>query len=104
MAKKKPTGFGTRLRELREAAGLSQAQLAEAAGLHLHGVTKLEQGHREPSWATVTALADGLGVSTEEFRRDHAEAPGPRGPGRPPKRPAGSAAPAPKRPRKGKGE
>lgn len=67
MAKKKSTGFGPCLRELRETAGLSQAQLAERAGMHLHGVTKLEQGYREPSWATVLALAKALGVSTEAF-------------------------------------
>jgi transcriptional regulator with XRE-family HTH domain len=47
------TGFGGRLREQRTAAGLTQAELAERAGLHLHGVMKLEQGDHEPSWATV---------------------------------------------------
>jgi transcriptional regulator with XRE-family HTH domain len=67
MGKKKSTGFGLCLRKFREAAGLSQAQLAERAGMHLHGVTKLEQGYREPSWATVLALAKALGVSTDAF-------------------------------------
>jgi transcriptional regulator with XRE-family HTH domain len=67
MAKKKTTGFGGRLKQFREAAGLSQAQLAERAGLHLHGLTKLEQGYREPSWASVLALAHALGVSVAAF-------------------------------------
>lgn len=78
MAKKKATGFAARLRELRLAASLTQADLAERAGLHLHGLTKLEQGDREPSWATAVALADALGVSCEEFRdaaNDQADTP-----------------------------
>ena len=67
MAKKKTTGFAARLRELRTKAGLSQAALAERAELHLHGITKLEQGEREPSWATVQALAAALEVTCEAF-------------------------------------
>ena len=49
--------FNQRLKELREAAGLTQAQLAERAGLHRMGVAKLEQGQREPAWPTLQALA-----------------------------------------------
>jgi transcriptional regulator with XRE-family HTH domain len=75
MARKRATGFGARLRELRTAAGLTQAQLAERAEMHLHGVTKLEQGHREPSWATVQDLARALGVSCEAFQDAEASAP-----------------------------
>src|SRR5260370_17363065 len=67
MAKKRATGFATRLRQLREGAGLTQAQLAEQAGLHLHGLTKLEQGDREPGWSTVLALAEALGVECTAF-------------------------------------
>src|SRR5262245_38289983 len=65
--------FARRLKELREAAGLTQQQLGERAGMHKLSVAKLEQGLREPSWATVQALADALGVSCEAFR----EEPGP---------------------------
>lgn len=61
------TGFGERLKELREAAGLSQAQLAERAEMNVFGVAKLEQGQREPSWATVQALAAALGVECTAF-------------------------------------
>lgn len=46
---------------------MTQAQLAEAAGLHLHGVVKLERGEREPAWATVVKLAEALDVSVEAF-------------------------------------
>jgi putative transcriptional regulator len=75
MAKKMVTGFAARLREQRTAAGLTQAELAERAGMHLHGVTKLEQGDREPSWATVQALARALGVSCAAFEDAPAEVP-----------------------------
>jgi len=93
-------GFAGRLRELREAAGLSQAELAELAGLHRFGVAKLEQGVREPSWATVQALADALGVDCRAFQGAKGKTV-PRSPGRPPKKPV---APSPaKKGRKGKG-
>lgn len=62
-----PTGFGVRLKALREAAGLSQRALAEAAGMNVFGVAKLEQGAREPAWSTVMVLATALGVSCEAF-------------------------------------
>src|SRR4051794_9987659 len=60
-------GFAGRLKELREQSGLSQAELAESAGMNRFGVAKLEQGVREPSWATVQALARALGVEVGEF-------------------------------------
>ena len=59
--------FAGRLKELREQSGLSQAELAEAAGMNRFGVAKLEQGVREPSWATVQALARALGVEVGAF-------------------------------------
>src|SRR5580658_4104913 len=66
----KPMGvenFAGRLKELREAAGLTQERLAHQAGLTKDGVAQLEQGRREPTWATVLALAGALGVSCEAF-------------------------------------
>jgi transcriptional regulator with XRE-family HTH domain len=63
----RPTGFAQRLRELREAAGLTQQQLAERAGLHPFSVAKLEQGVQEPTWPTVLDLAGALGVSVGAF-------------------------------------
>src|SRR5262249_28754620 len=65
--KKKVTGFGQRLKALRESAGLTQVQLAKAAGLNRFGLAKLEQGVGEPHWPTVLALANALGVSCEAF-------------------------------------
>src|SRR5262245_25379355 len=76
--------FGGRLRELREAAGLTRQQLAEKAGLKAGGVRDIEQGRRSPQWETVLALCDALGCSCEEFRKAPADRPEPRR-GRPPK-------------------
>jgi transcriptional regulator with XRE-family HTH domain len=74
--------FGMRLKELREQAGLTQPQLAEQAKLSKAGIADLEQGRREPSWATVQALCAALGVSCEAFNQEPAERPV-AGPGRP---------------------
>ncbi len=59
--------FAERLRQLREAAGLTQPQLAERAGMNRFGIAKLEQGVREPTWSTVQALARALGTSSQAF-------------------------------------
>src|SRR5262245_61249733 len=55
--------FGSILRRHRVAAGLSQEELAERAGLSVRGVGNLEQGRRAaPRLATVRLLADALGL------------------------------------------
>ena len=59
--------FKDRLRELRTAAGLTQGELAEKAGLTRVGVAQLEIGRRKPAWETVLALCKALGVTCEEF-------------------------------------
>lgn len=61
--------FAARLRELREQAGLSQKDLADKAGLSQAAVAHLEQGRNEPTWSSVLALADALGVPVEAFRQ-----------------------------------
>jgi transcriptional regulator with XRE-family HTH domain len=93
--KKVSTGFAQRLKALREARGLTQSQLAEAAGLNLHGLTKLEQGVGEPHWPTVLALADALGCQPNDFIGEAGASAGsePRR-GRPPKS-KGPAVPGP---------
>jgi transcriptional regulator with XRE-family HTH domain len=65
--KERGTGFAAALKRLREEAGLSQAALAEKAGMNVFGVAKIEQGLREPGWATVLKLADALGVECTAF-------------------------------------
>ena len=59
--------FAGRLRDLRRAAGLTQEELAERAGLSPNAVGALERGQRRrPYPHTVRALADGLGLGKEE--------------------------------------
>jgi transcriptional regulator with XRE-family HTH domain len=60
-------GFGRRLRRLREAAGLTQEELAERAGLTPNAISALERGERRrPYPQTLKALADALGLTAEE--------------------------------------
>lgn len=59
--------FAGRLRELRTAAGISQKELADKAGMTKDGIAHLEQGRRSPSWETVLALASALGVEVGAF-------------------------------------
>jgi transcriptional regulator with XRE-family HTH domain len=61
------TGFGKRLRKMREDSGLTLAQLAQMSGLHPQTLVKFERGEREPQWSSVIALARALGVGPEEF-------------------------------------
>jgi transcriptional regulator with XRE-family HTH domain len=61
------TGFGARLRVLREGAALTQKDLAEKAGCHPMTLAKLERGVQEPAWPLVLALCRALGVPCEAF-------------------------------------
>jgi excisionase family DNA binding protein len=58
---------GKRLRALREAAGLSQLQLAAASGLTHELISRLETGTNTPYAETVRSLARALGVEPERF-------------------------------------
>ena len=88
--------FGARLKELRERAGLTQPELAEKAGMNRFGIAKLEQGAREPTWATVQALARALGVNCTAFE-DAVSTPPVEEPKPPPPRPPTSDPPRPKK-------
>ncbi len=77
--------FADRLRELREAKGITQKQLAELAGVSLRGVAQWEQGVREPAWSSVVALCGALGVSCEAFLQEPTRK-GEKKPGRPRKK------------------
>lgn len=59
--------FGLRIRELREAAGLSQEALAHAAGLERAEVGFIERAEREPGISIVVPLANALGVEPGEL-------------------------------------
>jgi transcriptional regulator with XRE-family HTH domain len=65
MATRRP--FGVLLQQYRLAAGLSQEELAERAGLSRRGISDLERGERRlPHPATVRRLANALNLDGPE--------------------------------------
>ena len=68
------TPFKDRLRKAREDKGLSQAQLAEKAGLQPSAVSHFEAGRRAPSFDNLRALADALDITTDHLLGREAKA------------------------------
>lgn len=56
--------LGARLRELRLAAGLTQAELARRTGIHRPNIARVEAGRHTPSLETLARLATAIGVPT----------------------------------------
>jgi transcriptional regulator with XRE-family HTH domain len=93
---------GQRLQRLRQAAGLSQSQLATAADVPIGTLRNWEQDRRAPLLDTAARVSQAIGVSLDELA-------GTAGPERPPKPPPSTAPGAelemkgpPRRGRKGK--
>src|SRR5262249_10576592 len=78
--------FAGRLQQLREAAALSQYELAKRAGLTRQTLSRLEAGGSEPTWTTVRLLARVLGIPVASFEVGELPLPNP-GAGRPRGRP-----------------
>jgi transcriptional regulator with XRE-family HTH domain len=57
------------IQQLREAAEMTQSELAAKAGLTQIGIAQLERGVRSPTWGTVLLLAHALGVPCTEFTK-----------------------------------
>jgi transcriptional regulator with XRE-family HTH domain len=53
--------YGSVVRRARKASGLSQAQLAEIAGIDQPNISAVENGHRQPSLDTLQRLLAGCG-------------------------------------------
>lgn len=58
---------GNRLRELREARGVSMRTLATMSGLSANALSMIERGKTSPSVSTLYRLADALGVPVTDF-------------------------------------
>lgn len=56
--------LGARIRALRLAAGLTQAELAKRTGIHRPNIARVEAGRHTPSLETLARLAQAIGVPT----------------------------------------
>lgn len=59
--------FGDVIRRLRQEAGLSQAGLAAAAGIHLRQIHRYESGEQQPALGVAQRMAAALGVTLDEL-------------------------------------
>jgi transcriptional regulator with XRE-family HTH domain len=59
--------FGTRMRKLRKARGMSQEALAFASGLDRSYLGAIERGEKNLSLINITRIADALGVGAGEL-------------------------------------
>lgn len=59
--------MGVRFKHLREAAGLSQSQLARAAGVPVKSYQQWEQGRRTPLLDAAARIAEALDVSLDDL-------------------------------------
>ena len=59
--------FGERVRELRQAKGLSQEELAFKAGVHRTYLGGIERGERNPALRNIEAIAKALNITLSEF-------------------------------------
>jgi len=59
--------FGENLRRLREERGISQEQLANAAGLHRTHISLIERDRRSVRLETLERLAIALGIEPAEI-------------------------------------
>jgi len=62
--------LGRAVRALREAAGLSQEELAARCGVHRTYLGGIERGERNVSFGNLTRLARALGVETSRLLAD----------------------------------
>lgn len=67
LAREAVEAFGSHLRSLREARGLTQEELAEGAELSSRQVQRLEGGYYAPSLESLCKLALGLRVTLGEL-------------------------------------
>ena len=59
--------FAFNLRRLRTAAGLSQEELADRAGLHRTYISSIERGQRNISLENIFVIANALGAQSGEL-------------------------------------
>src|SRR3954451_17540865 len=95
--------FAEKLRELRDAKGLSEAGLAEASGVAFGTLHDYGLGRRVPSFPNVVKIAAALGETAETFAACSFPTEGPRLPTAPARRRTGKMAHHPRK-RPGQGQ
>ena len=65
--------FGTVIRARRNAAGMSQRELALGAGVSSSFVSQIENGLRGPTLNTIAGFAEALGVKISDLLEDAGE-------------------------------
>lgn len=59
--------MGEKLRAARKAAGMTQAELAEAVGCYQKDISRWEAGTHEPGALTLKKMAQALGCSMDDL-------------------------------------
>lgn len=65
-----PAVFAANVKRARKAAGMTQEQVADASGIHVTEVSRIERGLRDPRISTVLKLADALGAPASQLVDD----------------------------------
>lgn len=55
--------LGLALKELRTSKSITQEELSRRTGVHPTYISDVERGARNPSWATLVKLAEGMGAT-----------------------------------------
>jgi XRE family transcriptional regulator, regulator of sulfur utilization len=58
--------LGRAIRQLRDARGLTQKELADAADVNATAISHIERGRTNPAWGTVKRIAVALDVRVSE--------------------------------------
>ena len=61
------TNFGTKIKELRDASGMTQTELAERIGVSKSVISAYEKGIRNPSHKVIQSIAEVFGISALSF-------------------------------------
>lgn len=61
--------LGAAIKALREKKEMKQQTLAEAAGIGVAHLSKIERGRGNPTWSTVVSIAEALDLSIIEIAR-----------------------------------
>lgn len=59
--------LGKKIRKARHKKGLTQAQVADKAGIHVNYFARIERGEENPSFEVIENIAKALGVKSSDI-------------------------------------